>query len=187
MLDDEKKETKNKPWNQIRPIDASVHQASAQYVTASFEGFIHHFLAVSFGIHKTLGAFPELFGHALQRCWGPNEWQRPLITSSVHLGSLCLISPHAFHFLMCPECTGRLLYNQKTLLHLQSLARSLLTPEVANISGPGSVCHCQDHSSSVSLLSICDISFDSSISCAALCLFSNIKLRANCYMAKGYV
>lgn len=96
---------------------------------------------------------------------------------------------------MCSDCTKQieLVYKQKTVLHLQSLARGLLSLQVANISGGVGVrvgdvvSHCPDHSSSPSLLSILYISFDSYVGCATLCLFSNIKLRAKCYMAKGYV
>lgn len=55
---DDKQEKTNKPRNQIRRIDASVCQATAQNLTGGFEGLIHRLLAVSFRVHQTWGAFP---------------------------------------------------------------------------------------------------------------------------------
>lgn len=151
----------------------SVHQATTQYVTAAFQHLVDHLLAVSFSVYKTLEAFPWTFWSWMATlCWGPNEWQRVLITSSGHLGSLHLISPNAFGALMCPDCT-----KQTRLQSEDSSASAKPGPRPPESGGckhqrGGVVCHCPDHFSSPSLLSICNIFFHSSISCAALCLFS---------------
>lgn len=75
-----------------------------------------------------------------------NEWQTVLITRRGYLGSLRLISPNAFRFLMRPNCrlhkAGPFIKARQPPASNESRARSPERPSL-HTSGGSALCHCR--------------------------------------------